>query len=80
LERVPFARWQMGGDKVRARPCPQLPSARSSHHQGPQRTFASSINAMPDIQRTLAPGIGGLRARRGEGILLRPADAKSLRR
>src|ERR1700693_906541 len=28
----------------------QLPSARGSHHQGPQRTSTSSINAMPGTQ------------------------------
>ena len=29
----------------------QLLSARGSHHQGPQRTFTSSINAMPGTQK-----------------------------
>src|ERR1700730_17824103 len=29
----------------------QLPSARGSHHQGPQRTSTSSINAMPGTQQ-----------------------------
>ena len=29
----------------------QLPSARGSHHQGPQRTPTSSINAMPGTQK-----------------------------
>ena len=35
----------------------QLPSARGSHHQGPQRTSTSSINAIPGAQASRYRGL-----------------------